>query len=167
MDAFNISMKTAREWACGNLSAGKAGELCGVLSNVSSNGNQLLGLVTDMYELMTRRGCARCDNGAQYAVASIQRRMEKLGIELSEVPIFALCHYEPEEMYRDANDVLRYDLNSEGWDCSACGGTMMGGDIGWFDTENGQPKFNYCPYCGRMVDPLLTVAAANSVVDDD
>jgi hypothetical protein len=167
MEKFNESLATVRAWACDNLSESQAGELCGLLSDVSSTGNQLQQLVVDMHELMTRRGCAKCDNGAQYAMAAIHSKMLRLELELPEVPLFAICHYEPEETYRDANDVLRYGLDSYGWDCSACGGPMMGGDGGWFDTETGQPKFNYCPYCGRMVDPLLTVAVANSVVDDD
>lgn len=83
-----------------------------------------------------------------------------------------VCVFIPEECYVhcDDDDVehTNYDLGSEGWDCSECGGTMMGGyDCGWFDTETGRPRFSYCPYCGTKVDIEGTMLLATSEVDDD
>lgn len=38
------------------------------------------------------------------------------------------------------------------FECTECGGAMIYGDMGWFDTEPPyKPHFEYCPYCGAKV----------------
>ena len=87
-------------------------------------------------------------------------------VDFSAVTYIGDCHYEPEECVEhydmDGRGYVKPDLHSPGWDCSHCGGTMVGGDGGWFDLETGEPGFEFCPHCGWRVDKGKTMLFASS-----
>lgn len=74
------------------------------------------------------------------------------------------CRYGPEFMhsYWDGDDE-EHETDEGDPDgccciCDQCGFEMMTGDEGWFDETEGphggllyEPKFNFCPNCGRKV----------------
>lgn len=68
------------------------------------------------------------------------------------------CLYEPEitaTVYDKDDSEIDTDEpadNCEAFACSECGGMMMYGDSGWFETEPPySPRFDFCPYCGARV----------------
>lgn len=90
-----------------------------------------------------------------------QRDPRKAIVDLNQCTYIGDCFFVPEEVetFWDDDDAewARYDICSEGWYCSHCGRSMMGGGIGWFDLDTGEPQFEYCPYCGWRVDKWLTM----------
>ena len=68
------------------------------------------------------------------------------------------CRFIPDVFYtlleEDDNETVTEipHQNCEAFECTNCGGLMMYGDMGWFDTEPPyKPRFDYCPYCGAKV----------------
>lgn len=75
------------------------------------------------------------------------------------------CHFKPDTCQtffdEDDNDHMTNEMHADGgcYECSACGGMMMGGEDGWFDETPGKfggwdykPRFSFCPYCGSKVE---------------
>lgn len=71
------------------------------------------------------------------------------------------CIYEPTEMLSYFDDAgMEHETNAPYYECgsfacSVCGYEMCFGDGGWFDDKSPyKPLFNYCPNCGRKVEPM-------------
>lgn len=68
------------------------------------------------------------------------------------------CRFEPETTAtaydEDDNEIDTGEPadDCDAFACSECGGMMMYGDYGWFETEKPhKPRFDFCPYCGARV----------------